>query len=201
MKEEKEQRASKPDMASTGTTTVQAQQPIFPTPSPFSISVASTTLTSRPSIHTYTLILRFLAFLFSFVSALSLAITSPNNKNHQSSSRFSHYPDFLYCFIVSIIAFGYSVYQLFTGIRELADRGVLMSAEISDYTSFILDQLVGYLLFSSSSVGLSAINKIEGSTPLWKSAIVSVTISFATFLVVAICALLSGHKLCKRIIW
>ncbi|GMN32264.1 hypothetical protein TIFTF001_003592 [Ficus carica] len=178
-----------------------AQQP-FPTPSPFSISIASTGWSSRPSIHLCDLLLRFLAFLFSFVSALSLVIISPKKKDKASpGSSFGDYTELLYCFTAVMLAFAYSLFQLFKGILEIADKGTLMSDKVSDFTSFIFDQLLVYLLVSSSSVAIPAIKQIEVLSPLWKASIISVSFSFATFLVIAICALLSGYKLCKRIIW
>ncbi|PON58340.1 CASP-like protein 4A [Parasponia andersonii] len=177
------------------------QQP-FPTPSPFSISVASTGWSSRPPINLYSLFLRFLAFLFSFVSALSLVILSPKKKDRESSaSSFGEYSELMYCFTITMLAFAYSVFQIFKGILEIADKGIIMSDKVSDYTSFIVDQLLVYLLVSSSSVAISAIKTIEASSPLRKASIISVGFSFATFLVITICALFSGYKLCKRIIW
>ncbi|KAK6935348.1 Casparian strip membrane protein domain [Dillenia turbinata] len=165
----------------------------FPTPSPFSFSVASTRWSSRPSIYSFILILRFLALLFSFVSALSLVAKEPSN--------FSNYSELVYCFIVSILAFLSSAYHLFKGISDIAYRGVLIPDMISDYISFILDQLIGYLLISSSSVAIPVTQQMERTATLWKAAVISICISFATFLVIAICALFSGYKLCKRIMW
>ncbi|KAF3448511.1 hypothetical protein FNV43_RR09224 [Rhamnella rubrinervis] len=185
----------------------------FPTPSPFSISIVSSTAgwTSAPSTFSFWgLLLRFLALVFSFVSALSLVlISSPKDKSKATSS-FSDYPQLLYCFIVTILAFVYSAFQLFKGICDIAHRGILISDMISDYTSFILDQvlttsmlqLVGYLLVSSSSVAVAVLQDIEGSNhSLRRATIVSFSTSLANFIVIATCALLSGYKLCKRIIW
>lgn len=62
-------------------------------------------------------------------------------------------------------------------------------------------QMVAYLLISSSSVGIEAIQRAEKASPLWKAAIISVSMSFAIFLAIATCAVFSGYKLCKRIIW
>ncbi|KAK2664637.1 hypothetical protein Ddye_003211 [Dipteronia dyeriana] len=166
------------------------------TPSPFSFSVASTRWSSRPSIHLSNVFLRFLALVFSFVSALSLAAVSPNKE-----TQFTDYPEFIYCFIVSILSFIYSVFQLFKGICDIAHRGILMSDMISDYTSFILDQLVGYVLISSSSMAIPVIRHAQLTGSLWRAAITSTTISFVTSLIFATCTLLSGYKLCKRIIW
>ncbi|XP_007040155.2 PREDICTED: CASP-like protein 4A4 isoform X1 [Theobroma cacao] len=177
----------------------QTQHP-FPTPSPFSFSVTSSRWSSRPSIDHTTLFLRFLLLLFSFISALSLAAPSTKKKDQRSPS-FTEYPELIYCFIVAILAFLYAAFQLFKGICDIAHRGILISDKSSDYLSFVLDQLVGYLLISSSSVAIPIIRQVEKSTPVRKGTITSTSMSFATFLVIAICALFSGYKLCKRTVW
>lgn len=41
----------------------------------------------------------------------------------------------------------------------------------------------------------------QKGSPLREAAIVSVTMSFALFLVIAASAILSGYTLCKRIMW
>ncbi|KAH1075103.1 hypothetical protein J1N35_027431 [Gossypium stocksii] len=179
----------------------QSQHQPFPTPSPFSFSVASTRWSSRPSIHRHSnLFLRFSVLLFSFISALTLVTPSTNNKHHPSPS-FTDYPELIYCFIVAIIALVYTAFQLFKGISDIAHRGILISDLTSDYLSFVLDQLLVYLLVSSASVAVSTIGQVERGTALRKGTIVSTSMAFATFLVMAICAILSGYKLCKRIGW
>ncbi|KAA8522366.1 hypothetical protein F0562_013273 [Nyssa sinensis] len=177
-----------------------AAQPQLTTPSQFSFSVASTRQSSRPLIHIFSLILRFLAFIFSFISAFSLAAPSPKKKDGEHPS-FQNYPELLYCFIASILVFAYSAYQLFKGVSDIVHRGIFISDMTSDYVSFILDQLAGYLLMSSSSVTVLAIQQLKRTASLWKASIVSVSMSFAAFLVIAACALLSGYKLCKRVMW
>ncbi|XP_039046637.1 CASP-like protein 4A4 isoform X2 [Hibiscus syriacus] len=179
---------------------IQQQQP-FPTPSPFSFSVASTGWSSRSSIHHHsTLLLRFSVLLFSFISALILAAPS-TKKKHQPSPSFTDYPELIYCFIVASIAFLYTALQLFKGVCDIAHRGILISDMALDYVSFFLDQLVGYLLVSSASVAVPIIGLVERGTPLRKGAVVSTSMAFATFIVMAVCAILSGYKLCKRIGW
>ncbi|XP_021300620.1 LOW QUALITY PROTEIN: CASP-like protein 4A4 [Herrania umbratica] len=177
----------------------QTQHP-FPTPSPFSFSGTSSRWSSRPPIDHSTLFLRFLLLLFSFISALSLAAPSTKKKGQRPPS-FTQYPELIYCFIVAILAFLYAAFQLFKGICDIAHRGILISDKTSDYLSFVLDQLAGYLLISSSSVAIPIIRQVEKSTPVWKGTIISTSMSFATFLVIAICALFSGYKLCKRNVW
>ncbi|KAH7863557.1 hypothetical protein Vadar_019106 [Vaccinium darrowii] len=183
------------------TTTHSPAQPPLATPSPFSFSVASTRWSPRPSIYISTLFLRFLALLFSFASALALAAPSPKKTEGKEDSSFSEYPELLYSFIVTILVFIYSAYQLFKGVGDIACRGIFVSDMASDYLNFILDQLAGYLLMSSSSMTVLAIQQRRQTAALWNAAVISVTMSFAAFLVIAICALISGYKLCKRIIW
>ncbi|XP_048140960.1 CASP-like protein 4A4 [Rhodamnia argentea] len=171
----------------------------LPTPSPFSFSVASTRWTVVPPIQLSILFLRFLALLLSFVSAL--ALTTPLKKIGQSPSSCGQLPELMYCFIVTVVAFVYSAFQLFKGVCDISYRGILISDRFSDYLSFILDQLVAYLLISSSSLGIQAIQRTGRATPLCRASVISISMSFAVFLVTATCALLSGYKLCKRIIW
>ncbi|KAF8380292.1 hypothetical protein HHK36_027774 [Tetracentron sinense] len=169
----------------------------LPTPSPFTHSVASTGWSTRPSIHLSNLFLRSLALLFSITSVLSLGAPSTQH----GETPFSGYPELRYCFIVTILASLYSAFQLFKGICDISHRGLLISDMTSDYISFVLDQLVGYLLISSSSVTVLGLEKIELGTSLWKAAIVTLCMSFAAFVAIVACTLLSGYKLCKRIIW
>ncbi|KAK1420745.1 hypothetical protein QVD17_22588 [Tagetes erecta] len=177
----------------------------IPTPSPFSFSVASTRWSSsRPYNHIFSLVFRAMVMVFSFGSSLALAVTMSNNSQQEDHKKgFQDYPEFLYSFAITTLAFIYSAYQLFKGIFDIAFRGVFISDKISDYTSFILDQLAGYLLVSCSSVTAVMINKpsLAGNTLLKKAAIASVCMSVAAVLTTAVCTLLSGYKLSKRLMW
>ncbi|KAJ4712982.1 CASP-like protein [Melia azedarach] len=131
-----------------------------------------------------------------------LALAQQRKVAQQPSSSFTAYPEFLYCFIVNILACVYSFSQLSKGICDIAHRGILISDMTSDYISFILDQLVVYLLISSSSVAIPVIQDIQQTaSSIWRAAIISTTMSFLTFLIFVTCTLISGYKLCKRIIW
>ncbi|MBA0796746.1 hypothetical protein Gohar_007486, partial [Gossypium harknessii] len=171
----------------------------FPTPSPFSFSGATTRRTYTPSIHHLNLFLRFLQLLFSFISALTLATPPANNNGGQRSPGFTEYPELTYGFIVAILAFLYAAFQLFKGISDIAHRGILISDKISDYFSFVFDQASALPILDTIAIPIIR-QQVGQSTPLWKGTIVSTSMSFATFLVIAISALLSGYKLCKRIV-
>ncbi|KAL9369308.1 hypothetical protein Peur_040507 [Populus x canadensis] len=64
----------------------------------------------------------------------------------------------------------------------------------SDYMSFILDIVAGYLLISSSWVAIWAIQQIDKTSSIWKAVIISTTVSIVTFLVIVICTLLSASR-------
>ncbi|KAL7123099.1 hypothetical protein ACP275_01G084600 [Erythranthe tilingii] len=180
-------------MSSAAVSPFSQAQPPPPTPSPLSFSVAST----RPPFLTVNLFLRFLTLVLSAATLLSLAATSPT----KNSSTFWDYSQLVYCFTANILVFVYTLFQLFKGICDIAHRGIFISDKASDYISFIFDQLAGYLLVSASSVAVQAIQQMHNGIPLRKAAIVSLCTSFASFVVVAASALLSGYRFCKRIIW
>ncbi|KAK4797283.1 hypothetical protein SAY86_029609 [Trapa natans] len=112
----------------------------LPIPSPFSFSCTPATARwrSRPPIYFSSLVLRFVILVLSFVSALSLA--NPPKSKGQRTSSFNQSSHLTYCFIVSIVAFAYSAFQLFKGVCDISYRGILISDKFSDYSSFILDQ-------------------------------------------------------------
>ncbi|WCJ26210.1 hypothetical protein M5689_008045 [Euphorbia peplus] len=179
-------------------------QPPYPTPSPFSFSVTSSSRwSSRPPIDRTSLVLRCFAFVLSFLAAVLLAsASSKNNDDHHVPSNFTGYPELMYCFVVYVLVFVYSAFQVFKGVCDIAHQGIPISDMVSDYSSFALDQLTGYLLVSSCSVAILTIQQqIERNTTFWNATVASTSMSIGTFLVIATCSVLSGFKLCKRIIW
>ncbi|KAL0393506.1 UNVERIFIED_CONTAM: CASP-like protein 4A4 [Sesamum latifolium] len=173
-------------------------RPPLPTPSPFSFSAASTRWSSRPPTQTANLSLRFLALVLNFAAAshwLQYHQQPPSSKSTPTAS------------VITL------TYQLFKGVCDIAHRGIFISDMVSDYISFIFDQkfssylnanvqqLAGYLVVSASSVAIPVIQHMYNGTSLRKAATVSVCTSFASFLVIAASGVLSGYRLCKRIMW
>ncbi|XP_010434601.1 PREDICTED: CASP-like protein 4A4 [Camelina sativa] len=180
-----------------------------PTPSSFAYSATpsiSRFSSRRASVHISGLVLRFITLVLCFVSALSLAVNvrRPSRRHlTQNSSNFASYPELLYCFGVSVTGFAYTCLQTFKGVCDITHRGVLISEPLSDYISFIFDQVICYLLVSSSSVAIAWIQhrNEDAVKTLKNSSIVSVSMSFSAFLVLTLSSLLSGYKLCKRFMW
>ncbi|KAM7258307.1 hypothetical protein ACFE04_014048 [Oxalis oulophora] len=156
----------------------------YPTPSPFSSSHWG----SRTSIyHVSGLVLRSSVLLFSFASVVSLA-TQSHKAKRQKSNTFTDYSELL-------------IVQLLKTICDISPTGSLISNKISDYASFICDQLISYFLISSSTMMIPLITRMKHDGTLWKAAAIAASMSLVSFVVMAICAVLSGYKLCKRIIW
>ncbi|RWW20160.1 hypothetical protein GW17_00015749 [Ensete ventricosum] len=173
------------------------------TPSPYvNSSTSATHWISRPSLLRHlNLLLRLLGFVLSFASSLSLALPSPRKASgRQRPFSFQHHSEFRYCIGATIIASFYCALQLFKGIWDIAFKGFLVPDKVSDYITFFFDQVVAYLLMSSSSACLLA-TQLNTPSRFRAAAIVSTTSSFAAFLAVAASALLAGYRLCKRIIW
>ncbi|ESQ38322.1 hypothetical protein EUTSA_v10028959mg [Eutrema salsugineum] len=188
---------------------ISHQTPSVPTPFSFAYSVtpsASRFSSRRASVHVSGLVLRFITLVLCFVSALSLAVNvhRPSLRHRtQSSSSFASHPELLYCFGVAVTGFVYTSLQTFKGICDITHRGVLISEPLSDYISFILDQVICYLLVSSSSVAIAWIQhrNEDAMKNIRKNSIVSASMSFSAFLVLTLSTLFSGYKLCKRFMW
>ncbi|XP_072960774.1 CASP-like protein 4A4 [Typha angustifolia] len=177
--------------------------PLGVTPSPFANSVASTnSWSSRLAVlRRSNILLRALAFLLSFASALSLAAPPPHAaEGPQAAFNFQDHPEFSYCLSAVIVTSIYSALQLFKSIWDIAFKGVILPEKISDYITFFLDQVVAYLLISSSSISMLATVRIPPQR-YRAAAIVSTIASLAAFFAIAASAIISGYKLCKRIIW
>ncbi|XP_068638453.1 CASP-like protein 4A4 [Aristolochia californica] len=176
------------------------QQRSFPTPSPLANSLTSTVWSSQPVLNISTVVLRIVAFVLSVIAAVSLTAPLPDNKNDGHGYGFSKFSEFRYAVCATLLSSLYSAFQLFKSICDVALRGHVVSDMVYDYVTFILDQLVAYLLISSSSVSVSATERTMGAK-LKAAAVASVCMSFTAFVAMAICSLFSGYKLCKRIIW
>ncbi|CAM8884457.1 unnamed protein product [Rhodiola kirilowii] len=169
----------------------------FPTPSPFSVT-SPLSSSSRHFVHAASLSNRAMAVILSFISALSLARPPKRRNSSQLSTSFIDHPELVYCFVVAILAFGYSALQLIRRIYDIAHRGFFVTEKVSDYTTFILDQLVAYLLISSCSVSIPVIQHLDGNSALRVAAWTSGSMLLATFFVMASSALLSGYRLYSK---
>ncbi|CAA7402104.1 unnamed protein product [Spirodela intermedia] len=171
----------------------------FVTPSPFyNNSIPSTGWSSKPVFLRHAnLILRCLGFVFSF--AAILAVIAP--KDDSSRPKFTKTPEFRYWLSVNSISSLYSAIQLFKCIWDISFKSTFISDVAYDYITFSLDQMVTYLLLSSTSVSiLATVEKIDSGN-YRNTVALAICMSFIAFAVTTICSLMSGYKLCKRISW
>ncbi|GLJ24232.1 hypothetical protein SUGI_0462090 [Cryptomeria japonica] len=143
--------------------------------------------------------LRCAALLFSF---LSFVIMASNNQG-KPGLRFSDYEEYRYSLGISVIAFLYLAVQVGKGIYDIFFGNNLFSNIVFLYIDFIGDQLLAYLLMSSSSSAASLTNGLRdgGDTRFTDMAAASVSMSFFTFGVLAASAILSGITLSQQIRW
>ncbi|KAF3773052.1 CASP-like protein 4A4 [Nymphaea thermarum] len=145
------------------------------------------------------LFLRFCALLFSCVALVLLSIAPSQSHGTRCHaclvSSLSRYPQ-----IVVAKALAYSTCQLLKDLYEIAKKKLLVAEVFSDYTTFIIDQLMAYLLVSScSTLSILASDSAMASDGCRRMVAVALATSLCTFLSLAISAVLSGCKLVRRI--
>jgi len=114
---------------------------------------------------------------------------------------YSNYTQFRYSEAVNVIGFIYSVFQ-FVALVELMRRNKhLIPHPKRDLFDFTMDQVLTYLLISSSSSATARVSDLIdnwGSDPFPSMANGSIAISFLAFAVFAICSLISAYNLFRR---
>ncbi|CAA6665372.1 unnamed protein product [Spirodela intermedia] len=178
----------------------------FVTPSPFyNNSIPSTGWSSKPVFLRHAnLILRCLGFSSpsppsSPSSPPKMTPVDPNLRKPGIQVRTLVL--FSYWLSVNSISSLYSAIQLFKCIWDISFKSTFISDVAYDYITFSLDQMVTYLLLSSTSVSiLATVEKIDSGN-YRNTVALAICMSFIAFAVTTICSLMSGYKLCKRISW
>ncbi|CAB4284869.1 unnamed protein product [Prunus armeniaca] len=147
------------------------------------------------SLRRGSLALRGLSTVFSFLAFIIMA----SNKQGYSED-FNKYEEYSYVLAIAILSMLYSgvqaarhVHQLFTG-REVFQR------RTSALADFIGDQIMAYLLLSSSSSAMPITNrKREIQIDLFTdSSAAAISMAFLAFVALALSALISGYKLSSQ---
>ncbi|AQK68244.1 CASP-like protein 4A1 [Zea mays] len=131
----------------------------------------------------------------------ALAVLASDTRRGWARDSYSNYAQFRYSEAVNVVGFLYSVFQ-FVALAELMRRNKhLIPHPKRDLFDFTMDQVVAYLLISSSSSATArASDLIEnwGSDSFPSMANGSIAISFVAFVVFAICSLISAYNLFRR---
>lgn len=131
----------------------------------------------------------------------ALAVLAADSRKGFALDSYSNYSQLRYSEAVNVIGFVYSVLQFFVLADLLRRNKHLNPRRKGDYFDFFMDQVLAYLLISSSSSATARVGDwIDnwGSDPFPKMANSSIAISFMAFLVFAISALISAYNLFRR---
>jgi len=100
-----------------------------------------------------------------------------------------------------VIGFVYSVFQFAALVGLMRKNKHLIPHRKRDLFDFTMDQVLAYLLISSSSSATARVGDLIdnwGSDPFPSMANGSIAISFMAFIVFAICSLISAYNLFRR---
>ncbi|XP_065021066.1 CASP-like protein 4B4 [Musa acuminata AAA Group] len=141
------------------------------------------------------LVLRALVLFFSLLAAVIVA----SNK-HGDWRDFDLYQEYRYLLGISLLAFLYSMGQLWRQARRFSTGKDLVPRNYSGIVDFAGDQVTAYLLISALSAAIPLTNRMrEGSDNIFTdSSCASISMAFFAFVSSALSALISGFKLSKQ---
>lgn len=131
----------------------------------------------------------------------ALAVLAADSRKGWALDSYNRYSQLRYSEAVNVIGFVYSVFQFFALAELMRRKKHLIPRPKGDYFDFFMDQVLAYLLISSSSSATARVGDwIDnwGSDPFPNMANSSIVISFLAFLVFAISSLISAYNLFRR---
>ncbi|GJN18931.1 hypothetical protein PR202_gb06143 [Eleusine coracana subsp. coracana] len=131
----------------------------------------------------------------------ALAVLAADTRKGWALDSYNRYSQLQYSEAMNVIGFVYSLLQ-FGALADLMRKNKhLIPHPKRDLFDFAMDQVLAYLLISSSSSATARVGDwIDnwGSDPFPNMANGSIVISFLAFVVFAICALISAYNLFRR---
>uniref|UniRef100_A0ACD5Z827 Uncharacterized protein n=1 Tax=Avena sativa TaxID=4498 RepID=A0ACD5Z827_AVESA len=131
----------------------------------------------------------------------ALAVLAADTRKGWALDSYNNYTQLRYSEAVNVIGFLYSVFQFFAIAAHLTRKKHLIPRPKGDYFDFAMDQVLAYLLISSSSSATARVGDWVdnwGSDPFPNMANSSIVISFLAFIVFAINSLISAYNLFRR---
>ncbi|CAN6247272.1 unnamed protein product [Urochloa humidicola] len=131
----------------------------------------------------------------------ALAVLAADTRKGWAQESYSNYSQFRYSEAVNVIGFVYSAFQFVALVGLMRNNKHLISHPKRDLFDFTMDQVLAYLLISSSSSATARVGDLIdnwGSDPFPSMANGSIAISFMAFIVFAICSLISAYNLFRR---
>ncbi|KAG2675834.1 hypothetical protein I3843_12G025600 [Carya illinoinensis] len=132
---------------------------------------------------------------------ISFSVMAADKTQGWSGDSFDRYKEYRYCLSVNVIAFVYSgfqasdlTYHMFTGKHAIRHH-------LRRHFDFFMDQILAYLLISSSSSAATRVDDWQsnwGKDKFTEMASASVGMAFLAFVAFAFSSLISGYSLCTR---
>ncbi|XP_045832092.1 CASP-like protein 4B1 [Trifolium pratense] len=144
------------------------------------------------SLKRFSLGLRGVALFFSLISFLLMA-----SNNHGDWENFDNYQEYRYLLAVSIFTSLYTGCQVYRQVHELSTGNNIFRPTMAAVVDFVGDQGIAYLLISSASTAIPLTDRMRegGDTVFTDSASATITMSFFSFIFLALSAIISGYKL------
>ncbi|KAL6502346.1 hypothetical protein OROHE_024624 [Orobanche hederae] len=139
---------------------------------------------------------RVFGFVFSLVS---LSVMASDKNQGWAFDSFDRYKEFRYCFSVNIIAFVYSAAQVLNLSIQLATGRSNLLSQYGYFLDFAVDQMIAYLLISSSSYAATRVEDWEMNRGKDKFPQLATTAVATYFLAFAANSLISGYGLCRSL--
>ncbi|XP_020236865.1 CASP-like protein 4B4 [Cajanus cajan] len=138
------------------------------------------------------LALRGIALFLSLISFILVA----SNK-HGDWKEFELYQEYRYLLAGAILSSLYTGLQVFRQLHELSTGQNLIQLRTAGLIDFVGDQVVAYLLISSTSSAIPITNRMREAADniFTDSSAAAIAFSFLAFWCVALSAVISGHKL------
>lgn len=142
--------------------------------------------------------LRGLALFLSLISFIIMA----SNK-HGDWKEFDKYQEYRYFLAVAILSSLYTGAQVFRQVHELSTRKTLIQPTTAGLIDFVGDQVVAYLLISSTSSAIPITDRMRKTVDniFTDSSAAAIAFSFFAFWCVALSAVISGYKLSTQHIY
>lgn len=144
------------------------------------------------------LVLRFCEFV---VCLISFSVMAADKNRGWALDSFDRYVEFRYSMSVNVIGFAYSGLQGLDLLHQLTTGKDLVGSQVRYSFDFAIDQILAYLLLSSSS---SAFTRVDDWISNWGNdkfpamASASIGVSFVAFVAFALSSLISGYLLCTH---
>ncbi|XP_061354110.1 CASP-like protein 4A3 [Gastrolobium bilobum] len=130
---------------------------------------------------------------------ISFSVMAADKTQGWSGDSFDRYKEYRYCLSVNVIAFVYAGFQACDLAYQLVKRRHLFNHHLRFHFDFFMDQVLAYLLISSSSSAATRVDDWQsnwGKDEFTEMASASVALAFLAFIAFAISSLVSGYNLC-----